>query len=134
MEIDLETQIGADGKRYEIGEQPTDPRPYRRWPGGVAEPNTQTGTAYTVANSDMNGLIIRNNASASTQTWPADDNAPHLPIGTEIVTANIGAGTVTHAADEDATLVTGSATSHARGKLVTGIKVAADTWLLTISG
>lgn len=94
--------------------------------------NPQTGTAYTVAASDADKIVSRSNVGASTMKWPSD--AIPVPVGAEVIVPNLGAGTITHSADTGATLATGSATSQPQGKRLVGSKVAANTWLLTISG
>lgn len=94
--------------------------------------NNQTGTSYSVVLADQAKHITRNNAGASTQVWPKDSSQA-IPIGAIIETVNLGAGTVTHSADTGASLTTGSATSQPQGKRMTAIKVAANTWSLTVS-
>lgn len=47
VNIDIETQIGADGQRHPIGEAPDDPAPYRRVP--VDKANVALGV-YAPAN------------------------------------------------------------------------------------
>jgi hypothetical protein len=93
--------------------------------------NAQTGTAYTVANADRSQTITRNNASASTQTWPQDSAAANLAVGTEIFTLNRGAGTITHQSGTGATVL--GTTSQPQNVHSVAVKIAADTWFISTS-
>lgn len=88
--------------------------------------NAQTGTAYTVANADVSKTIVRNNAGASTQTWPQDSAATSLAVGTIIRTYNRGAGAVTHGAGAGATVLGGGV--QPTGTWWEAQKVSANTW------
>jgi hypothetical protein len=92
--------------------------------------NDETGTSYTVVNTDKYEQIIRNNASASTQTWPQDSAATELGIGSVVYTHNRGAGTVTHQAGTGATVV--GTVIQTQGALCVATKVAANTWMISI--
>ena len=56
--------------------------------------NTQTGTTYTLAETDAGELITLANASAITLTVPTNASVP-FAIGTQITIAQSGAGQVT---------------------------------------
>ncbi len=92
--------------------------------------NSQTGTAYSVLLSDNSKVITRNNASASTQTWPKDSTAA-ISIGAIIETTNSGVGTITHVAESGAT-ITGSVTQPPK-TTSQAIKTAANTWFISVS-
>ncbi len=96
---------------------------------GIRRPiNAQTGTAYTVAATDRAVTIVRDNAAASTQTWPRDSAAADLAIGTEVPVCNRGAGAITHQAGAGATVIVAGPQPAATRWV--GVKVAADTWLV----
>lgn len=88
--------------------------------------NVQTGTAYAVTNSDAAGTIVRNNAGASTQTWPQDSAATSLPVGTIIRTFNRGAGEITHQAGTGATVLV--AGKQPINTWWSAQKIAVNTW------
>jgi hypothetical protein len=85
-------QVVAPGVEYFLG-----PSLGKKWEaagsqtGGV---NAQTGTSYTIADTDMGKLVTFNNGSAVTVTLPAATTAG---FGTyhEFKVLNLGAGTVT---------------------------------------
>jgi hypothetical protein len=86
--------------------------------------NAQTGTAYAVTDLDFAKIVVRNNGSASTQTWPEGAVA-----GTQVQTINRGAGTITHSAAGAATVI--GTTSQAQWVLTTATSIGSDTWVLT---
>lgn len=92
--------------------------------------NAQTGTTYTIAASDINKLVTQSNAGAITTSWPQDSDAT-IPVGDHIDVAQIGAGQITHQAGTGATIHGDPGLKHrAQWTVVTGIKIAANTWLL----
>lgn len=96
---------------------------------GVRRPiNNQAGTAYSVVSADRAVTIVRNNAAASTQTWPRDAGAPDLAVGTEIPVCNRGAGAITHQAGTGASVIV-AGPQPAASRWV-AVKIAADTWLV----
>lgn len=94
--------------------------------------NPQTGTAYTLAATDVDKIVEMNNASANTVTVPQDSalTSP-IHVGATIEIVQTGAGLTTVAAGSGAT-VNGrpglkSGGQWARMRLT---KRAANTWLL----
>ncbi len=93
--------------------------------------NAQTGTAYSVAASDVDKIVELNNAAAITVTVPADATLANVPVGATVELVQTGAGLATVAAG-------GGATVNARPGLKLGgqwararlTKRAANTWLL----
>lgn len=102
--------------------------------GGVIEAgvrrliNDQTSVGYTVVAADRALTIVRNSASASTQTWPSDAGAPGLAIGSEVPVCNRGSGGVQHQAASGATVIVAGVQPSATRWV--GVKVAANTWLV----
>lgn len=95
--------------------------------GGVRRSvNAVTSTGYAVVGTDRRVTVTRDNASASTMTWPSDAAAPDLPLGTEIPVCNLGVGAVSHQGGAGATVITDGA--QPRGTRRVGVKVAANTW------
>jgi hypothetical protein len=89
---------------------------------------TVTSTGYTVVEDDRRRTVVRNNASASTMTWPSDSAAPKLSIGVEIPICNLGAGAITHQSGAGATVH--SAGTQAQGSRRVATKIAANTWFI----
>jgi len=94
--------------------------------------NAQTGTAYTLALTDAEGMVTLDNASAITLTVPPNSSVA-FPVGTVVAVAQLGAGAVTVSPGSGVTITSlASATNlsgqGAKGKLV---QIAADTWLLS---
>ncbi|REH00259.1 hypothetical protein [Flavobacterium aquicola] len=89
-------------------------------------------TAYTLQLSDgtKNTLIRHNNASAITETIPANATVA-LPIGTEIKSISIGVGlrTVTPAAG--VTILNHVSLTSAQNQMMRFIKTATNTWVVT---
>ncbi len=85
------------------------------------EINTQTGTTYTLALSDAEGLVRMDNAAANTLTIPEDVNVA-FPIGTKISVYELGAGATTVDGEAGVTLV-GAFSVHAIIE-----KVDTDVW------
>jgi len=92
--------------------------------------NTQTGATYTLALSDLNNIVVMNNASANTITIPANASVA-FPIGTVVTIIQDGAGLTTVSADTGVTLnnvSAGSAALFGQNSLVSIIKISADKW------
>jgi hypothetical protein len=66
-------------------------------------PNTQTGTAYTLALTDAGGIVEMSNASANTLTIPAN-SAVAFPVGTIVNVTMLGAGVTTVTGDTGVTV------------------------------
>ena len=66
--------------------------------GGINAPihsvNTQTGTSYTLAIGDANGVVDTDNGSANTVTVPPNSSV-EFPIGTQILVIQQGGGQTT---------------------------------------
>jgi len=66
--------------------------------GGINAPihsiNTQTGTSYTLAIGDANGVVDTDNGSANTVTVPPT-LSPDFPVGTQILVIQQGGGQTT---------------------------------------
>ena len=66
--------------------------------GGINAPvhsiNTQTGTSYTLAIGDANGLVDTDNGSANTVTVPPNSSVA-FPVGTQVLVVQQGGGQTT---------------------------------------
>lgn len=93
--------------------------------------NAQTGTAYTLAATDVGMLVTLNNASAITLTVPQDSDVT-IPVGASGAIMALGAGQVTVAAGSGATLrVSGlTAKSRAQYSRIAWQKIAANTFVI----
>lgn len=93
--------------------------------------NAQTGTAYTLALSDLGKLVTISNASAITLTVPTTASVA-FPIGSVIELAQLGAGLVTIAAASGATVdqVAGTLKLLGQYSVATLRKTGTNTWLL----
>ena len=92
--------------------------------------NTQTGTSYTVAATDIYKTITLNNGAAITVNLPTNATTP-FPIGATIDLVQLGAGQVTVASPGTPTVnATPSRAFRAQYSTATLIKYATDTWLL----
>lgn len=99
--------------------------------------NTQSGSTYTVANSDIyQALVQATNASTKTITIAPDSTLTSAGIGTTITFLNSGAGLLTFAAGSGVTIVSAGGTSAsptlAQHKTAVAIRTAANSW--TIAG
>ena len=95
--------------------------------------NTQGGSTYTVANSDLyQALVVTSNASTKTVTIAPDSTLTSAASGTAITFLNSGAGLMTFAAGAGVTLVSAGAVSAAptlaQYKTAVAIRIAANTW------
>jgi hypothetical protein len=94
--------------------------------------NAQTGTSYTPALADAGKLITANNAAAISLTIPVDAT-PDIPIGTQILVMQLGAGQVTvSAVTPGTTAVNGKNGLKTSGQyaIISLIKVAANSWIV----
>ena len=94
--------------------------------------NAQTGTTYTLALTDENGVVSMSNASANTATIPTNASVA-FPVGAQVDLFQLGAGTTTVEGD---TGVTVNGVSAGAGDLsaqfagVTLLKIATNTWVM----
>jgi hypothetical protein len=93
--------------------------------------NAQTGTAYTLVESDIGKYVTMTNAGASTFTVPQDSDAS-FPIGALVTMHQLGAGQVTVTAGTGATLRVSGLTAKARAQYSVLVvqKIAANTWVV----
>lgn len=94
--------------------------------------NAQTGTTYTLALTDGNGVVTVSNASAQTVTIPTNA-AVAFPIGTLIRIIMLGAGVTTVDGNTGVTVngvSGGGAAISAQYTGVTLLKIATDTWIM----
>ena len=99
--------------------------------------NAQSGSTYTVANTDIYQVIVQaTNASTKTFTIAPDSTLTSAGIGTTITFLNSGAGLLTFAAGSGVTIVSAGASSAAptlaQYKTAVAIRLAANSW--TIAG
>jgi hypothetical protein len=91
--------------------------------------NFQTGTAYTLALADQEGVVEMNNAAANTLTVPANATIA-FPIGTKISVLQEGAGLTTIAAAGGVTVRNvGALAGQYKTSLL--LKRATDEWIQT---
>jgi hypothetical protein len=101
--------------------------------GGINAPihsvNTQTGTSYTLAIGDANGVVDTDNGSANTVTVPPT-LSPDFPVGTQILVVQQGAGQTTIVAGSGVTLRAKGGLKLAGGSYAgaTLIKRATNDW------
>jgi len=98
--------------------------------------NTQGGSTYTVANSDLYQVLVMTGASGTkTITIAPDSTLTSAASGSAITFLNTGAGLATFAAGSGVTIVSGGASSSAptlaQYKSCVAIRVAANTWFFT---
>ncbi len=94
--------------------------------------NTETGTTYTLALTDTDGIVEMNNGSDNTLTIPLNSVVP-FPIGTIISITQLGAGTTTVAGATSVTLNGVSAGSGDLNEQFSGVslyKRLTDTWIV----
>lgn len=92
--------------------------------------NAQTGTTYTLVLGDASKFITLSNASAITLTVPPNASVA-LPVGTEIILAQLGAGQVTIAPGSGVTLnATPGLKIAAQYGTAALKKTATDTWIV----
>ena len=97
--------------------------------------NDQSGSTYTVANSDLYQVLVRTtNASTKTVTIAPDSTLTAAAVGSTITFLNSGAGDLTFAAGSGVTIVSAGATSAApklgQYKSCVAIRIAANSWTI----
>jgi hypothetical protein len=95
--------------------------------------NTQSGSTYTVANTDLYQVLVQTtNASTKTVTIAPDSTLTSAAVGSAITFLNTGAGNLTFAAGSGVTITSGGATSTApvlgQYKSCVAIRTAANAW------
>lgn len=93
--------------------------------------NTQTGTTYTLALTDVAKVVTLDNAAGITLTVPANSSTA-FPIGTQIVITQLGAGQVTVSPSGGVTVNAYSSATKLSGQYAaaTLVKLDTDEWLL----
>jgi len=99
--------------------------------GGLVSINAQTGTAYTLALTDVGGIVDMNNAAANTLTVPLNATVA-FPVGTSIAVSMSGAGVTSIAGAAGVTINsdTGKLNISVQYATASLLKTATDTWLL----
>ena len=128
----LQAKVGIDSSAvttshdYKIGELETDVTNINE-----IQQNEQTGTSYTLVLTDAGKLIETNNASANTLTVPPNSSVA-LPVGTQILVLQTGAGQTTLAAGSGVTVNSkdGNLKLSAQWCAATLIKRATDVWVV----
>jgi hypothetical protein len=95
---------------------------------------TQSGTTYTVANSDLYQVAVQtSNAATKIVTIAPDSTLTSAAVGSAITFINTGAGLLTFAAGAGVTIVSAGAVSAAptlgQYKACTAIRTAANSWI-----
>ena len=134
----LQAKVGADSSAvttshdYKIGNLETDVTSLNSSVTDIYElpQNAQTGTTYTLVLADGGKLVEMNNASANTLTVPPNSSVA-LPVGTQILVLQTGAGQTTLAAGSGVTINSkdGNLKLSAQWCAATLIKRATDTWV-----
>jgi hypothetical protein len=93
--------------------------------------NNQTGTTYTLAESDAGQLITLTNAAAITLTVPTNATVP-FANGTQITISQNGAGQVTVAGAVGVTIVASDSATKLRAQYsaATLVKLNTNSWIL----
>ncbi len=97
--------------------------------------NDQSGSTYTVANSDIYQVLVRTtNASTKTVTIAPDSTLTAAGVGSAITFLNSGAGLLTFAAGSGVTITSAGATAAAptleQYKTAVAIRTAANAWTI----
>lgn len=97
--------------------------------------NDQSGSTYTVANTDLYQVLIRTtNASTKTVTIAPDSTLTAAAVGSTITFLNSGSGNLTFAAGSGVTITSAGATSAApvlgQYKSAAAIKIGANSWTI----
>jgi hypothetical protein len=93
--------------------------------------NAQTGTAYTLALTDVARLVTMENAASNTLTIPANATVA-FPVGSALTGAQIGAGVTRIQGAAGVTLngvVAGGGNISAQWSSVMFVKIATNTWI-----
>ena len=96
---------------------------------------TQSGSTYTVANSDLYQVaILTSNAGTKTVTIAPDSTLTSAAVGSAITFLNSGAGLLTFAAGSGVTIVSAgtvpAAPTLAQYKTCVAIRLAANSWTI----
>ena len=99
--------------------------------------NDQSGSTYTVANSDLYQVLVRTtNASTKIVTIAPDSTLTSAAVGSTITFLNSGAGLLTFAAGSGVTITSAGASAAAptlaQYKTAVAIRTGANAW--TIAG
>jgi hypothetical protein len=124
--------VGTDGYVLKADSSQTDGLAWNYPDSAVRTFNTQAGTSYTLALSDIGKFVTMSNASASTLTVPPNSSVA-FPTGTVIEGAQYGAGQVTLTPGSGVTINASPGLKIAAqwgtfGLIKTAI-AGADTWL-----
>lgn len=97
--------------------------------------NTQSGSTYTVANTDLyQVLVATSNASTKTVTIAPDSTLTAAAVGSAITFLNTGAGDLTFAAGSGVTITSAGASSSApklgQYKSCVAIRLSANAWTI----
>jgi len=97
--------------------------------------NAQSGTTYTIANSDIYQVLVQTtNASTKVITIAPDSTLTSAGIGTAVTFLNSGAGLLTFAAGSGVTIVSAGAVSAAptlaQYKTAVAIRISANSWTI----
>ena len=98
--------------------------------------NPQSGSTYTVANSDLYQVLVQTtNASTKTVTIAPDSTLTAAAVGSAITFLNTGAGLLTFAAGSGVTIASAGAAptapTLAQYKSCVAVRTAANTWIIT---
>ena len=98
---------------------------------GILTINAQTGTTYELLLTDVGKLVTCSNAAAITLTVPVNADVA-IPIGSQILVTQLGAGVVTFAPEGGVTLNSRGAFLDTNGQYATValVKRATDVWLI----
>jgi hypothetical protein len=97
--------------------------------------NTQSGSTYTVANTDIyQVLVATSNASTKTVTIAPDSTLTAAGVGSAITFLNTGAGLLTFAAGSGVTITSAGASvaapTLAQYKTAVAIRLSANSWTI----
>ena len=97
--------------------------------------NAQSGSTYTVANSDIYQVLVQaTNASTKTITIAPDSTLTAAGVGSTITFLNSGAGLLTFAAGSGVTIVSAGAApaapTLAQYKTCVAIRISANSWTI----
>jgi uncharacterized MnhB-related membrane protein len=97
--------------------------------------NDQSGSTYTVANSDLYQVLVRTTAAGTkTVTIAPDSTLTAAAVGTAITFLNSGAGLLTFAAGSGVTITSAGAAptapTLAQYKSAVAIRTAANSWTI----
>jgi len=98
--------------------------------------NTQSGSTYTVANTDLYQVLVNtSNASTKTVTIAPDSTLTSAAVGSAITFLNTGAGLLTFAAGSGVTIQSAGAAptapTLAQYKSCVAVRTTTNTWVIT---